>query len=444
MKWLSIILIIQVFYTGAVVAQGLPESKVWSLQDCLDYALENNITIQGKKLDLQSAEINYQQTKYNKLPSVSGSASGNLSNGYSIDPITSDFVNKTITSNSYGINGQLVLYQGNRLNLEIEKNSFLTEQAKLYQQQAENNITLSVLEQYLQALYYFEGIQIAENNLASSKANLDLTTIKFENGAIAKLDLADIETQHAQNQYNLANSQSLYAQQVLRLKQLLELPPEYEFEIEKISLPELTSALPDKMQAFNDALNILPDVKLYNIQKSVLEKEYSISKAAAKPTLSLGAGVNSGFTNTMDYNYFTQLHRNFSQQISLSLNIPIFSKFQNRTNTQLAKNNLQQNELNKIAASKTLYSDIETAWLNATTNGAQLLSAKTAKNNAALAYELATKKYEFGGLTPTELNVSRNTYLSNEQTYLQTKYMAVLYRQLLNYYQGKNFDITHD
>lgn len=443
MKWIPLMILI-LLSTGTLQAQELQSGKTWSLKDCLDYAIANNINIKKTKLDKASVALNYQQAKNNKLPSLSANGSGNMSNGYTIDPITSDFVNRTILSNSYGISGQMPLYQGNRLNLEIEKNKFLVDQSELYQQQSENNITLSVLEQYLQALYYFEGIEIATNNLASSKSELAFTQTKFNNGAIARKDLADVETQNAQNEYNLVNAQTLYKQQVMKLKQLLELNPEDEFAIQPFSLPEMIGSVPEKMMVYENATNQLPDLKIFDLQKEVLSKELKIAQAGSLPTLSLGLGVNSGYTNTMNYDYFTQLHRNFSQQASLNLNIPIFSKFQNKTNVKLAAINIEQNELNKINAAKTLYANIETAWLNATSSDAQQQSAKVARDNAQLAYNLASKKFEFGGLTTTELAVSRNTYLNNEQTYLQTKYMAVLYRQLLNYYQGKTFDILNN
>ena len=138
----------------------------------------------------------------------------------------------------------------------------------------------------------------------------------------------------------------------------------------------------------------------------------------------------------MNYGYFKQMQSNFNKSLGVSLNVPIFSKKQNITDKKLAQIDIDQNKLDKIAAEKTLYSNIETAWQNATANLAQQKAAKVARDNAKLAYDLSAKKYEFGGLTTTELAVSRNNYLNNEQTYLQTKFMAVLYTQLLNFYQG--------
>jgi len=414
-----------------------PAQKIWTLQDCLNYAVENNITVKKTVLNKATAQLNYQQQKNNKLPTIYGSSSLGLTNGSSIDPITSSFVNQNILSNSFGISANAVLYQGNKLNLQIEQNKMLADQSELYQKQAENNIVLNVLNAYLQSLYYYEGIEIAKNTAASSAQELKLTQTKYKNGAISKLELADVETQDAQNQYTVVSSENLYNQQVLKLKQLLELDPGVDFQIEKVNMNDLMDAVPDKQQVYALAAENLPDLKIYDAQNDILTKSLEITKTGYLPTLSATAGLNTGFTSTQDYSYFNQVKNNFNKSVGLSLNIPIFTKKQNDTNVQLAKINIEQNNLDKISAGKTLYSNIETAWQNAVANQAQQKSSKVARDNAKLAYDLANKKFEFGGLTTTELAVSRNTYLTNEQTYIQSKYMAVLYTQLLNFYQGK-------
>ena len=414
-----------------------PAQKVWTLGDCLDYAVKNNITVKKTVLDKTTASLNYQQQKNNKLPTVYGSASLGVTNGSSIDPITSSFLNQNILSNSFGLSGNMTIYQGNKLNLQIEQNRMILDQSALYQKQAENNIVLNVLNSYLQALYYYEGIESAKYTANSSAQELKLTETKYKNGAISKLELADVETQNAQNLYTVVNTENLYNQQVLKLKQLLELDPSVDFQIEKIKLSDAMDAVPDKQEVFSQAIENLPDLKIYDSQNEILTKALEITKTGYKPTLSATAGFNTGYTTTQDYSYFNQVKNNFNKSVGLSLNVPIFSKKQNDTNVKLAQINIEQNKLDKISASKTLYSSIETAWQNAIANQAQQKASKVARDNAKLAYDLAGKKYEFGGLTTTELAVSRNTYLTNEQTYLQSKYMSALYTQLLNFYQGK-------
>lgn len=413
--------------------------KKWSLQDCIDYAVENNIAVKKSKLDQINAELNLKQQQYNRLPSLSANGGITLSNGTAIDPITSDFISQNIFSNSYNLNANVILFQGNTLNLQIDKNELLVKQSQLYQQQAENNIVLSVLEAYLQGLYYQEGITIANYTAASAKEELDFAQVKYNNGALAQLDLTNVETQYAQSEYNVVNSQNLYELQLLKIKQLLELDPVEDFTIETLDLDDLAQFTPDKQDVYTAAIAHLPDLQLYDQQGEILEKELSLYQANRLPTLSLNAGLNTGYSNSMSRNYWNQVENNFNKSVGLTLSIPIFSKFQNKTNVKVAKIAIEQNELDKVSASKTLYASIETAWQNARGNQAQQMASKVARDNAKKAYELANKKYEFGGLTTTELLVSRNAYLTNEQTYLQSKYMAVLYQNLLSFYQGRKF-----
>ncbi|MDO4229611.1 MAG: TolC family protein [Capnocytophaga sp.] len=419
-----------------LIAFPLQAQERWTLEQCLNYALENNIQVKKKQLSQQSAEVNLHQAKSNHLPSVSGSVSANMNNGSVINQITNQRVNQTAYTNSMGVSASVNLFQGGELNLREQRTKLLLEQSELYVEEAKNSIRLSVIEAYLQALYAYEGITIAENTVLSSAEEVKRAQARYESGAIARLDLADIETQHATNQYNVVSAKNQYATQVLVLKQLLELAPEVDFQIAILSTDDLSQIIPNKEEVFRLAKENLPDLKIYEVQKQVAEKDIRIAKAGSLPSLSLTAGLNTGYSSLTDYNYVTQLNNNFGQTVGLSLNIPIFSKFQNKNNIKLAKITLADNELDRLQAEKTLYSKIETAWQNATTRQAQQEASKTARDNAKLAYELASKKFEFGNLTSTELAVTRSSYLNAEQTYLQNKYMAILYQQLLNVYQG--------
>ena len=414
------------------------QAKQWSLEDCINYAVQHNISVKKTELNQQTAEINLQQAKDNRLPTVSGSASANLNNGSAINQISNERVSRRTFSNNFGVSASMPLYQGNKLNLQIDRNQLLLEQNELYVQEAKNNITLSVLEAYLQALYSYEGIEVAKNAASSSAEELKQAQTKFANGAIAKLSLAEIETRHANNQYAIIQAENQYANRVLTLKQLLELPPNSDFAIAlNLQEDDYVAIIPNKNEVFAEAKQTLPNLKIYQSQQKIAEKDVAIARAGALPSLSLQAGVNTGYSNLNDLNYATQLDSNFGQTIGASLNIPIFSQNKNKSNVKLAKLTQQQAVLEEQQAEKELYAKIETAWQNATTHQAQQAASRTARDNAKLAYDLAVKKHEFGGLTNTELLVSQNAYLSAEQTYLQNKYMSALYVQLLNFYQGK-------
>ena len=390
----------------------------------------------------QTAAINLDQAKSNRLPAVSGNISANANNGSVINQITNNRVNQTTITNSMGVSASMPLYEGNKLNLQIERATLALEQNDLYVKEAQNNITLSVLEAYLQALYQYENITVAKNTALSSEEQLAQAQQKYENGAIAKIDLIEIETQHANNQYNVVLAKNQYENQVLTLKQLLELPPGTEFGIEIIRKEDVSAPIANKEEVYRQALEQLPTTKIYDKQKELAQKDIQIAKAGFLPSLSLSGGINTGYSDRDTEKYMTQLRNNFGQTIGLSLNIPIFSRYQNKNNVALARLSESQAELDRKQAEKDLYTKIETAWHNATTRQAQEVASKKARDNAKLAYELAEKKHEFGNLTNTELLVSRNTYLNAEQTYLQNKYMVLLYQQLLNFYQGKEIVIN--
>lgn len=412
------------------------DTTAWTLQDCIDHALTNNIQVKKAVLSEQAAQYDLDQQRYNRLPSVSANGALNLSNGNAVDPITSDFVNQTILSNSYGVSGQVTLYQGGRLNLLIEQNESLVAQSALYRAQAENNIVLNVLQGYLQTLYYLEGITVARNALTTTEAQLALAQVKFDNGAIAQLDLAELQSARATAAYSLTTADNQYRQQLLQLKQLLELDPAVDFRIVPVALANLQPEIPDQRTVFAAAAATLPDLKIFDEQEEILYTSLAISRSGFKPTLSLDAGVNTGYTNTRNYGFDAQLNNNLSPQAGLTLSVPLFAKFQNRTNVAKAKIEIEQNTQDRIAASKTLYSTIESAWQNATASRSQQSAAEVSSANAQLAYSLAEKKLEFGGLTASELTVSRNSYLNAEQSLLQARYLTSLYTMLLQFYQG--------
>jgi putative outer membrane efflux protein len=418
------------------------QQKLWSLTDCINYAVNNNITVKKTQLGQQTAAINLDQAKNNRLPAVSGNISANANHGSVINQITNNRVNQTTITNSMGVNASMPLYEGNKLNLQIERATLALEQNDLYVKEAQNNITLSVLEAYLQALYQYENIAVAKNTALSSEEQLAQAQQKYENGAIAKIDLIEIETQHANNQYNVVLAKNQYENQVLTLKQLLELPPGTEFGIEIIQKEDVSAPIANKEEVYRQALEQLPTTKIYEKQKELAQKDIQIAKSGFLPSLSLSGGINTGYSDRDTEKYMTQLKNNFGQTIGLSLNIPIFSRYQNKNNVALARLSESQADLDRKQAEKDLYTKIETAWHNATTRQAQEVASKKARDNAKLAYELAEKKHEFGNLTNTELLVSRNTYLNAEQTYLQNKYMVLLYQQLLNFYQGKEITIN--
>ncbi|GLU45307.1 TolC family protein [Allomuricauda sp. NBRC 101325] len=430
------------FQINAQEMDSLATKQVWSLQDCISYALEHSIDVKQVALDKDGAEVNLTQSKYAKLPNLSSSASQNFSWGSSIDPITSDFVSQQIKSTNLGLSTSVTLYNGNQLNNAIKQNRLMVEQNELYVEEAKNNITLSILEAYLQILYNKESIEVAQNNLAASKQEVERAKARLEAGTIAMIDYTDALSQAATNKTNLITAKNSYAQQIIVLKQLLELDPMVVLEIEPLENPLLEGqSVPNKMMVYQNAIGKMPEIKASELNTTINEKDLDIAKGGFLPTLSLTGSVGSGYTSTNDLTFTDQLDVNFNQRLGLSLTVPIFSRYQNKAQVATAKIGIEQSKLQLQSAKKELYQKIETAWQNAQSAQEQIEASKVASDAAEESYKLAQRKYELNALSTTDLVISQNTYTNAQLNYLQAKYLGILYNELLDFYQGNEIKL---
>ncbi|MDO6737469.1 TolC family protein [Wenyingzhuangia sp. 2_MG-2023] len=436
------LVIITLFSSLFLQAQTGESIKKWSLKDCIDYAISNNITIKTAELTKNTAENNYTLSKSKWLPSINGSVSQNLANGSSIDPVTSTFVTSQISSTNGAISASMPLYQGNQIRNQIDQSELLIKQNSFFVEAAKNNIELSVLEAYIQTLYAKEGIRVAENTLNASVKEVERAASNYNAGSIALGDYTDAQSQAATQKYNLINAKNVYQQQLLVLKQLLELSPLDSLEVEEITDDEITVDLvPNKIEVYQNAINMLPELNASLLQVDINKKDLDIAKGSYLPSLSLSGSLGTGYSNTMDYNFTDQLDLNFNQKIGLTLSIPIFNRNETKVKVQNAKISIEKSELAYNTSKKELYAKIETAWQNTASSQEQLLAAEAARTAAEQSYKLAQKKHELNALSTTDLVIAQNNYTSAAQNYIQAKYLHILYNQLLQFYQGNDIKL---
>tara|TARA_R110002051_G_scaffold81368_4_gene145394 strand:- start:10521 stop:11852 length:1332 start_codon:yes stop_codon:yes gene_type:complete len=417
-------------------------SKIWSLEDCISYAIENNITIKDADLNTSISEVNYNKAKSAKLPNLFGSASQNFSSGTSIDPITSDYVSDQIHSTNLGINSSVTLFQGNQLSNQVKQNQLLIEQNSLLAQEAKNNIVISILESYLQTLYSKEGISIAENNLIASEKEVLRAKSRLDAGTIVLSDYTEAQSQAATNKYNVIAAKNDYELNIINLKQLLELSPLEDLTIETVDEnQDLINLELNKEAIYTNALSYLPEVEASKTNILVNEKELEIAKGGYLPTLALTGSLGSGYTSISDNTFTNQLDVNFNQRLGLSLNIPIFNRNQTKSAVQTAAFNIEKAEIQKQTIEKEVIKKVETAYQNALSSQEQLVAAEVSQDAAEQSYNLAQKKYELGDLSTTDLVISQNTFTNAQQNYLQSKYLNILYHQLLQFYQGNDIKL---
>ena len=434
------ILLAQFSFAQEISIKKLP--KIWSLEDCITYALKNNITVKDVALNTKIAEVDYEKAKLSRLPDLFGNASQSFSNGNSIDPVTSDFVPDQTHSTNIGINSSVTLFQGNRITNQIKQNSLLFEQSSYLEEAEKNNIVLTILETYLQTLYSKENITIAENNLNASEKEVLRAKARLDAEEIALNDYTEAQSQAATNRYRLITAKNNYQQYIIALKQLLELPPMEDLEIktinENMNFVNLTL---NKIEVYNKAINHLPEIEASKIGVAISEKELDIVKSAYLPTLSLSGNIGSGYTSAMKNTFSNQFNVNFNQRVGLSLSVPIFNRNQTSAAVKTTTINIEKAEMQKYRTEKEIYKKIETIYQNVLSAQEQVVAAEASKVAAEQSYNLAQKKYELGDLSTTDLVISQNTFTNAQQNYLQAKYLNILYYQLLQFYQGNDIKL---
>lgn len=401
-------------------------SETWNLERCISYAFAHNISIATSELQKETSENNLTQARFSRLPNLSASAS-------------QSFSNEKASALNAGLSSSITLFAGGQINKTIAQNKANVEQRKLQIEEAKNSIQLAILQAFVQSLYAKEAIDVAKSTMERSELLYQQTQVKFEVGAVSKKDLVEIQAQYAQSQYNVQNAENNYANQVLALKQLLELPPQTAFEIEIPTIQTDTITIPDLMETYNSALAHLPEMRSYVYQNRIDSLNVGIAKSDYLPTLSASAGIN---TNTYVFNKdeSTDVFRD-NYSLGVSLSYPIFTRWQRKTQVSNAKISQKQTALAFEADKKTIYKNIETAHINAS---AALLNEKVLTQMleaARTSYELSYEQFLLGGISSIDLTTTQTAFVNAQLSLMQAKYYTVLYSQLLQFYGGKSIAI---
>ena len=430
--------------TGTVVVWG---QKSWTLQECLDYALANNIQLQQKKITAASDHEDVLQSQSALFPSVSFSTNQNAS-WRPFAESTINLTNGSMTTNrntvsyngSYGINANWTVWNGNRNTNTIKQNKVNEQVAILAVEQQANTIQEQIAQLYVQILYETEAVHVCEEIIKASQMQRDRAKTMVEVGSLAHVDLVQLEAQVSQDQYSLAQAQSQLANYKLQLKQLLEIHDSEPFEvvIPNVADEHILTVIPDEQSVYNAALENRPEIQSSKLNIESSEIAISSARAGYMPTVSVNASIGSSNSSGQNTGFFKQVKTNLSNAIGLSVSVPLFDQHQARTNIRKAKYALQTSELNLIEQQKQLFSTIENYWLNATTSRQQYIYAKANVKSMQESYDLVSEQFNLGLKNIVELTTGKNNLLQAEQQLLQTKYTALLNSTLLNFYAGED------
>lgn len=425
-NWMTIFLMVL-----AVPAWTQEKPAEWNLKSCIEYARKQNIQIRQSRLSLEESLENTRSAKAQRLPSLSFSSAHNYVNS----PRT-EAGDKNSYNGSYGLNSSVTLYQGGQLKKNLQQMELRNQVQALTVEEAENNIELAVTQAFVQVLYSDEAVRINANTVEVSKAQRDRGEELMKAGSLSKADFAQLESQYTSDKYQLVVARTSLDNARLELKQLLELDIDDEM---KLVIPDLQDSvvlqlLPDKDSVYRTSLLVMPEVKYnqLNIQIAGLEKKKAW--AGYLPSLRLSAGV--GTNHASGTSWGTQVRHNWSENVGLTLSVPIFSNRSVKTSVNIARINVENAELAYENVRKDLLRSVETIYQDAVAAQDRYRSAKENLNAVQFSFNLTQEQFFLGMKNTLEMLIEKNNLLSAQLEMVQAKYMAILNKQLLNFYRG--------
>lgn len=428
--------------------QTLPAQ--WNLQACIDYALQQNITIRKNRLNAESAEVDVKTAKAALFPSLTASVSQRIVNRPNSqtntiidgDNITSS-QSKTSYNGSYGIDANWTLYNGSKRLNTLKQQRMNNRIAELGVAESENTIEENITQIYVQILYAAEAVKVNEATLDVSRAECERARALLAAGSIARSDLAQLEAQVSTDKYQLVTAQATLQDYKLQLKQLLELDGEKEMTLYIPTLGDenVLSPLPSKTDVYRSALTLRPEIEAGRLNVKASELDINIARSGYIPTISLSAGIGSTNTNGNDFTFGEQIKQNWNNSLGVTVSVPIFNNRQTKSAVQKAKIQKQNSELDLLDNQKNLYKTIEGLWLDANSAQQRYVAAIEKLRSTQTSYDLIQEQFNLGMKNTVELLTEKNNLLNAQQETLQAKYMAILNTQLLKFYQGEQITL---
>lgn len=419
------------------------QAKQWTLQDCINYALANNISLQKTQLQKASANEDYLQSKAALLPSLSANTNQNVSytpwvaSGISSEGYTKSSIDKVYYNGSYSVMGSYTIWNGNKNRNQIKLNKLATEAAELDSAIQAQNLQEQIATLFIQICYSTEAIKVNKESYQSSLENENRGKEFVKNQKMSQADLAQLTAQRAQDEYNIVSAESNVKNYKRQLKELLQITNDEEFDIVIPSATDMQALqeIPAMSTIYSAALDTRPEIKNYQNMIDQSNLNIAIAKAGKLPTISANAGVSTSTTSMNKDTWTSQIKQNFSLGGGISISIPIADN--RATKTAINKANIQkQSSMLDLKNEQTkLYSTIENYWLQANTNQSQFKAAKVSSESAEESYKLLSEQFRLGLKNIVELRTGKDNLLKAKQNELQSKYLTLLNIGMLNFYK---------
>ena len=439
-----------IFFLCLVFSINKVSAQTMTLQQCVDYALENNIQLKQSRISAEESRESLQQSKAALLPSLSASTNQNVS-WRPWSQSTVNLASGTLTSTTssmnyngtYGVSANMTVWNGGKNTKTVEQNKLQTQISELNTNEQENNIIEQIALLYVEILFQREAVNVNETVLHSSKVAYDRGKEMYNVGSISKSDFVQLESQMAQDNYSLVTSRTQLDNYKFQLKQLLEITGSDDFDVVAggVADDRVLAAIPQKEDVYNAAVRLRPEIQSGRLNVKSNELGIDIAKAGYMPQVSLNAGINTSNASGMSDAVGTQLKTNLSNSLGMSVSVPIFDQRQNKTAVAKAKLQHANSQLSLQQAEKDLYKKIENYWLDATNCQQQYIYSETSVKSNRESYRLLSEKFQLGLVNIVELNNGKTNLIQAEQQYLEAKYRTLYNVAMLNFYQGKSLEL---
>jgi len=432
-----VITIALVAFFGTTKAQ---ETKVWTLKECVDYALENNISAKQTALDIDVAEQDVKAAKWNFAPNLNGNASQNFNFGSSISTVGLR-VSSNLRSNNFGLNSSINLFDGfsNIHTLKQAKIGLQAQDAALAKMK--NDISLNVVNAYLQILFAKEQLIVAQSQLEISEFEANRISELVDAGVLPQGDLYNVKSRLATDQQNLIITENTLTISSLQLAQLLQLQ-EMSIEVEEVDVELVNQEVLSNsaLDIYNQANQNFPEIKLAELNILSANEGVKIAQSNYYPTLTFSAGMSSIYQHRQGiddvFNFSDQLDNNFGKSLSFSLNVPLFNRYQYRSNVNKSKINFEKIQYNLDNEKFRLRETIQTAYTDALASSKSYDAAVVSVEAQNKAFEYARERFNEGAANSLDFNQTKNNLISAQSQLIRAKYEFVFKLKVLQFYYG--------
>jgi outer membrane protein len=443
MKFRILLLLILIQFSASL---QLAAQEKWTLNDCINYALKNNLQLQAADMDKQMAEVSYRQSKWNRLPGIGAGSDAGMNYGRSVDPNTNGIVNTSFFNNSYYLGASVDLFRGFMYQNQIRYREFKKEATENKRLNAADDLAFSVMNAFFNVIYFEELLKIANEQKALSELNVKKIDILVSTGLKSPADFLEVKANYEKEELFCIQTANNIATSWISLKKAMNLPPERQIVLVLPETEAVFTGVGDNIQElFEQHTGWSPYIRSFERERLASQKNVSISRAGFSPSIRLQANYNTGYyETTKDANgkiiaFTDQINNNQRQFLGASLTIPLFNKNSVRFDVQSAKIEAEQAQTRLTLARQTLLYEMEGNYNELTASGKELQQSEKQMEADKLAFQAAQKKFDQGMINAIELYTTKNRLANTSAQVLHARLTYAVKKRILEFYKGSRF-----